>query len=181
MDFPPAVLLQQLQYPEEEEQKQGLAVTEGAYLPPYDHDSGVLQDSCSHEPPPPSTTSTSSSLSFWSGYESPHPPAQTLAPTPVYEEFHAPRPLRYSQSLPFLPSSEGRISCPADIINRSRSADPVDQMTIATTVDPRVLTQQPIAADGYPQQGFVEPQHQVADLGAVHTRINGMSPARCAC
>ena len=148
VEFPPTALLQQLQYREEGEPKQGLAVTEGTYLPPYDHDSGVSQDSYSHKQPLPSTTSTS--LSFWSGFRSPHPPTQTLTPTPIYAELHAPRPLRYSQSCPFLPSSEGRIFCSADIINRSCFTDPVDYTAVATTVDLRVLTQQPITADGYP-------------------------------
>ena len=166
-DFPPAVLLQQLQYPEDDDQKQEVTSPGGAYLHPYDYTPEASQDSGVHEQPPMSATSTTSSLSFWSGYESPHPAPQTLAPVAAYPpEFHAPRPLRYSQSLPFLPSQERRISCPADVINRPCSAEPVvEGAAFATTVDPRVLTQQPVHAVYYPGQDAV---HTIADGQAVH-------------
>ncbi|THH27527.1 hypothetical protein EUX98_g6671 [Antrodiella citrinella] len=145
LEFPPAVLLSQLQYPEEEDVSKDVVKNmvphpRGAYLPPYEYTPS--QDYHVHERPPLSATSTTSSLSFWSGYESPRPAAQTLAPIPI-PSFHAPRPLRYSQSLPFLPSSERRVPCPADVINRPRSAEPAVETVVATTVDPRVLTQQP--------------------------------------
>ncbi|TCD71030.1 hypothetical protein EIP91_000529 [Steccherinum ochraceum] len=171
-EFPSAVLLHnlQLQYPDADDQKEEASTADSAYLPPFDYAREPSQDSSVHEPPPPSATSTTSSLSFWSGYESPHPQTQALAPVSSFPTFHAPRPLRYSQSLPFLPSLERRISCPADVINRPRSAEPVVEVALATTVDPRVLTQQQQPADVvyYPVQDELQPQVQVADPQATH-------------
>lgn len=167
-EFPSALLLQQLhlQYPEDSETSVGPAASGGAYLHPYDFEDA--QDSGVHEQPPLSATSTTSSLSFWSGYESPHPPTQSLAPVSAYPTFHAPRPLRYSQSLPFLPTSERRISCPADVIARPRSTEPIVEVTVATTVDPRMLTQQHHPDALHDAHGLSHPQELVSSVQAVH-------------
>ncbi|KAH8089899.1 hypothetical protein BXZ70DRAFT_495926 [Cristinia sonorae] len=170
-EFPPAVLLQQLQlqYPDAEPKQDSAPIDSGAYLEPYDHASKPTQGFPVHEQPPLSATSLTSSLSFWSGYESPHPTPQTLEPTPISSPaVHAPRPLRYSQSLPFLPSSERRVSCPADLINRSRSAEPVVEAEVAMTVDPRVLTQQPVAPGYHPVQAATMSQEYFGHQQDVH-------------
>ncbi|KAI0784046.1 hypothetical protein C8Q75DRAFT_810392 [Abortiporus biennis] len=65
-------------------------------------------------------------------------PPQPITP-PTLLNLHAPRPLRYSQSLPFLPSSEHKTFLADPVAVRSRSI----QQEGPTTIDPSVLTYQP--------------------------------------